>query len=184
MGPRTDRERRRQPDPRRAVVTLLAFGVVLAVPALAARVEGAISRIAAAPRRRDGEGLWSGLVLGAGLGFVHAPCVGPILAGVITTSAAQHLSVARAEAGRRPAAPEGDLGAVEPSRGTATAETYLGAQRAVTTATLDPAERLATPVVDGDYGPGAHDFGAVPAVARDEVAFGAAGVSAVAFTFG
>jgi cytochrome c biogenesis protein CcdA/thiol-disulfide isomerase/thioredoxin len=72
-----------------AIVTLLVFGVVLAVPALAARVEGALSRIAPAPVRREGDGLGTGLLLGAGLGFVYAPCAGPILAGVITTSASQ-----------------------------------------------------------------------------------------------
>ncbi|CAB4955173.1 unannotated protein [freshwater metagenome] len=78
-----------------AIVTLLVFGVVLVVPALAARVEGLLSRLAPAPRRRDGEGLRTGLLLGAGLGFVYAPCAGPILAGVITTSASQDLSAGR-----------------------------------------------------------------------------------------
>lgn len=78
-----------------AIATLLVFGIVLVVPALSSRVEGWISRIAPAPRQRAGDGLGSGLVLGAGLGFVYAPCAGPILAGVITTSASQSFGIDR-----------------------------------------------------------------------------------------
>jgi cytochrome c biogenesis protein CcdA/thiol-disulfide isomerase/thioredoxin len=78
-----------------AIVTLLVFGIVLVVPALAARLEGWISRVAPAPKQREGEGLGTGLLLGAGLGFVYAPCAGPILAGVITTSASQDFSAGR-----------------------------------------------------------------------------------------
>jgi cytochrome c biogenesis protein CcdA/thiol-disulfide isomerase/thioredoxin len=73
-----------------AIVVLLAFGVSLLVPALGARVEAWISRIAPKPKAgaREG-GFWSGMVVGLSLGFVYAPCAGPILAGVITVSAAQ-----------------------------------------------------------------------------------------------
>ena len=40
-------------------------------------------------------GFGSGLVLGASLGLVYAPCAGPILAGVITVSAAQDFTAGK-----------------------------------------------------------------------------------------
>src|SRR5436190_1471049 len=78
-----------------AIATLLAFGVVLCVPPLAERVEAWISRVAPKPGRAKGDGFGSGMVLGASLGLVYAPCAGPILAGVITVSAAQDFTVGR-----------------------------------------------------------------------------------------
>lgn len=80
-----------------AVAVLVVFGVSLLIPPVADRFEAGISRIvprlAPDPRRRDGLG--GGLVVGAGLGLVYAPCAGPILAGVITVSAAQELTAER-----------------------------------------------------------------------------------------
>ena len=80
-----------------AIAVLLGFGVVLMVPPLAARVEAAIGRIVPSPEggaRAEG-GFGSGLIVGAGLGLVYAPCAGPILAGVITVSAAQPFTAGR-----------------------------------------------------------------------------------------
>jgi cytochrome c biogenesis protein CcdA/thiol-disulfide isomerase/thioredoxin len=78
-----------------AIVTLLVFGVLLLLPPLADRVEAWISRIVPGPARPGGDGFGSGLVVGASLGFVYAPCAGPILAGVITVSAAQDFTFGR-----------------------------------------------------------------------------------------
>src|SRR5207247_5900250 len=78
-----------------AIVTLFGFGFLLLVPPLADRVEAWSSRLAPGPARLRGDGLGSGLVVGASLGFVYAPCAGPILAGVITVSAAQSFTVGR-----------------------------------------------------------------------------------------
>ena len=78
-----------------AIVTLLAFGLLLLVPPLSDRVEAWISRVVPGPARRGGDGFGSGLLVGASLGFVYAPCAGPILAGVITVSAAQDFTVGR-----------------------------------------------------------------------------------------
>jgi cytochrome c biogenesis protein CcdA/thiol-disulfide isomerase/thioredoxin len=75
-----------------AVVVLLGFGISLLVPAVAARVEAPLSRLARFGPRGPGEGFWSGLVVGAGLGFVYAPCAGPILAAVVSVSATQGAS--------------------------------------------------------------------------------------------
>jgi cytochrome c biogenesis protein CcdA/thiol-disulfide isomerase/thioredoxin len=78
-----------------AIFTLLAFGLLLLVPPLADRVEAWISRVVPGPARRGGDGFGSGLLVGASLGLVYAPCAGPILAGVITVSAAQDFTVGR-----------------------------------------------------------------------------------------
>jgi cytochrome c biogenesis protein CcdA/thiol-disulfide isomerase/thioredoxin len=78
-----------------AIAVLAVFGLTLLVPPLADRLEAWISRLVGSPRMRRGEGFASGLVLGGSLGFVYAPCAGPILAGVITVSAAQDFTVGR-----------------------------------------------------------------------------------------
>jgi cytochrome c biogenesis protein CcdA/thiol-disulfide isomerase/thioredoxin len=78
-----------------AIVTLLAFGLLLLVPPVSDRVEAWISRIVPGPARPGGDGFGSGLLVGASLGFVYAPCAGPILAGVITVSAAQDFTFGR-----------------------------------------------------------------------------------------
>ncbi len=78
-----------------AIVVLVVFGVSLLLPPASAWIEAWISRVVPAPRSARGEGFGSGLVLGAGLGLVYAPCAGPILAGVITVSAAQDFNAGR-----------------------------------------------------------------------------------------
>jgi cytochrome c biogenesis protein CcdA/thiol-disulfide isomerase/thioredoxin len=81
-----------------AIVVLLGFGLALLIPPLGARLEAALSRLVPAGARRpagSGEGFGSGLVLGLSLGLVYAPCAGPILAGVITVSAAQTFTAGR-----------------------------------------------------------------------------------------
>jgi cytochrome c biogenesis protein CcdA/thiol-disulfide isomerase/thioredoxin len=75
-----------------AVVVLLGFGFALLVPSIAAQVEAPLSRLARFGPRGRGEGFWSGLAVGAGLGFVYAPCAGPILAAVVSVSATQGAS--------------------------------------------------------------------------------------------
>jgi len=78
-----------------AIAVLLAFGISLLVPSISARIEAWVSRFVGIKRMPRGEGFWSGFVLGATLGLVYAPCAGPILAGVITVSAAQDFTVGR-----------------------------------------------------------------------------------------
>ena len=80
-----------------AIAVLLGFGISLLAPPLAARVEVWISRVAPTPkngRGRDG-GFGSGILVGASLGLVYAPCAGPILAGLITVSASQPFTAGR-----------------------------------------------------------------------------------------
>src|SRR5581483_6523086 len=75
-----------------AIVVLIAFGVVLLVPELAARVQAPLSRLARFGPKTRGDGFWSGLGVGAALGFVCAPCAGPILAAVTSVSASSGAS--------------------------------------------------------------------------------------------
>jgi cytochrome c biogenesis protein CcdA/thiol-disulfide isomerase/thioredoxin len=79
-----------------AIAVLAGFGVALLVPRISGRVEAALSRLARrGPASTKGDGFASGVVLGSSLGLVYAPCAGPILAGVITVSAAQDFTVGR-----------------------------------------------------------------------------------------
>src|SRR5205085_6605330 len=71
-----------------AIVVLAAAGVALLVPALAARLEAPLSRLARFGPKSTGDGFWSGLGVGAALGFVYAPCAGPVLAAVVSVGAA------------------------------------------------------------------------------------------------
>jgi cytochrome c biogenesis protein CcdA/thiol-disulfide isomerase/thioredoxin len=70
-----------------AIVVLIAFGIVLVIPDLAARLQAPLSRLARFGPKTRGDGFWSGVGVGAALGFVCAPCAGPILAAVTSVSA-------------------------------------------------------------------------------------------------
>lgn len=78
-----------------AIVVLIAFGACLLLPPLGDRLEAMLTRLAPSRSQKAGVGFWSGLLAGCGLGFVYAPCAGPILAGVITVSASQSLTAGR-----------------------------------------------------------------------------------------
>ncbi len=70
-----------------AIVVLIAFGIVMLMPDVAARVQAPLSRLARFGPKTRGTGFWSGLGVGGALGFVCAPCAGPILAAVTSVSA-------------------------------------------------------------------------------------------------
>jgi cytochrome c biogenesis protein CcdA/thiol-disulfide isomerase/thioredoxin len=70
-----------------AIVVLLIFGVILLIPELAERIQAPLSRLARFGPKTRGTGFWSGLAVGGALGFVCAPCAGPILAAVTSVSA-------------------------------------------------------------------------------------------------
>src|SRR5438067_10058654 len=82
-------------DPLRdlAVAVLLAFGLALLPPGIAARIEAPLPRLARFGPRSRGEGFPSGLLVGGALGFVYTPCASPILAAVISVSAASGRTV-------------------------------------------------------------------------------------------
>src|SRR5581483_9871106 len=58
-------------------IALIAFGVVMLVPALAERVQAPLSRLARFGPKSRGSGFGSGIAVGAALGFVCAPCGSP-----------------------------------------------------------------------------------------------------------
>ncbi|HSC02158.1 MAG TPA: cytochrome c biogenesis protein DipZ [Solirubrobacteraceae bacterium] len=70
-----------------SILVLIFFGVALLVPDLSARIEAPLSRLGRFGPKTRGTGFWSGLGVGAALGFVCAPCAGPILAAVTSVSA-------------------------------------------------------------------------------------------------
>ncbi|HWW89573.1 MAG TPA: cytochrome c biogenesis protein DipZ [Solirubrobacteraceae bacterium] len=83
-------------DPLRdlAIVVLLVFGLALLMPRLTERIEAPLSRLARFGPRSSGDGFASGLLVGGALGFVYTPCASPILAAVISVSAASGKTVA------------------------------------------------------------------------------------------
>src|SRR5207248_2654079 len=70
-----------------AIVVLIAFGIAMLIPDVAARVQAPLSRLARFGPKTRGDGFWSGIAVGGALGFVCAPCAGPILAAVTSVSA-------------------------------------------------------------------------------------------------
>ena len=70
-----------------AIVVLIVFGVAMLIPDVAARVQAPLSRLARFGPKTRGDGFWSGIGVGGALGFVCAPCAGPILAAVTSVSA-------------------------------------------------------------------------------------------------
>lgn len=88
-----------------AVVLIVLFGLVMLVPFLRDRFEIIASRIArrgskpgpgaagasAAPPAGGWAGFGSGIVVGLSLGLIWTPCVGPIMASVISLALTQHV---------------------------------------------------------------------------------------------
>ena len=75
-----------------AVVVIALFGVALLWPRLGDALEGPLSRLARFGPSDGGHGFWSGTVVGGALGFVYAPCAGPILAAVVAAGATRSTS--------------------------------------------------------------------------------------------
>jgi len=75
-----------------AIVVLIVFGIALLVPDVTARIEAPLSRLGRFGPKSRGTGFWSGIGVGAALGFVCAPCAGPILAAVTSVSASSGAS--------------------------------------------------------------------------------------------
>jgi cytochrome c biogenesis protein CcdA/thiol-disulfide isomerase/thioredoxin len=72
-----------------SIFVLLVFGLTLLVPAASHWIEARMAVLSRFGPRSRGDGFWSGLPVGGALGFVYAPCAGPILAAVISVSASR-----------------------------------------------------------------------------------------------
>lgn len=67
-----------------AIALLVVFGLTLMVPALHAGFERLTARLQPRGTLGNADGFGGGLLLGATLGLIWTPCVGPVLASVIT----------------------------------------------------------------------------------------------------
>jgi cytochrome c biogenesis protein CcdA/thiol-disulfide isomerase/thioredoxin len=89
-----------------AVIVIVLFGAVLVVPKLSEWFERIIYRIAALARFQSKiagntsetrapsvNGFGAGFLLGMSLGLIWTPCVGPIMASIITLAVSQHIDV-------------------------------------------------------------------------------------------
>jgi cytochrome c biogenesis protein CcdA/thiol-disulfide isomerase/thioredoxin len=65
-----------------SIVILVVFGLIMLIPEVAQRIEAPLSRLARFGPKTRGDGFVSGLWVGAALGFVCAPCAGPIFGAV------------------------------------------------------------------------------------------------------
>lgn len=68
-----------------SIFIIASFGVALLVPQFQLQVEKLFAHFAnRAPNSQTKQGYWGGLLIGMSLGLLWTPCVGPILAGVIS----------------------------------------------------------------------------------------------------
>ena len=72
-----------------SIVVLALFGATLLYPPAGHWIADRMSGLSRFAPTKDADGFWSGIVVGGALGFVFAPCAGPILAAVISVSASQ-----------------------------------------------------------------------------------------------
>jgi cytochrome c biogenesis protein CcdA/thiol-disulfide isomerase/thioredoxin len=72
-----------------SIVVLAIFGATLLYPPAGHWIADRMSGLSRFAPTKDADGFWSGVVVGGALGFVFAPCAGPILAAVISVSASQ-----------------------------------------------------------------------------------------------
>lgn len=77
-----------------SVIVILGFGLSLIIPKFQSAVERLFSKLAnKAPSSGDRHGFFGGLLIGLSLGLVWTPCVGPILASIITLSASNSVNL-------------------------------------------------------------------------------------------
>lgn len=78
-----------------AIILVFSFGVFLAIPQAQVLFEKLVSKLSSLQRSNlsTKNGFFGGIVVGASLGLVWAPCVGPILASIITLSITSQISI-------------------------------------------------------------------------------------------
>lgn len=84
------------PDINRIVagIVLILLGLVLVIPRFHLTFERLAGSLASRAPTSAGTGFGGGLVIGAGLGLAWSPCVGPIMASVITLALNQQVNAA------------------------------------------------------------------------------------------
>lgn len=77
-----------------SIVIIFIFGLTLLLPSFQSLTVKLFSKLTAlAPKGNSNNGFLSGIVLGASLGIVWTPCVGPIIASVITLAATSNVNL-------------------------------------------------------------------------------------------
>ncbi|MDC7232777.1 MAG: peptide-methionine (R)-S-oxide reductase MsrB [Spirochaetales bacterium] len=74
-----------------AVLIIILFGFILLVPGLQEKFELFTSRLVSRKQNKQREGFGGGIVAGASLGLLWTPCVGPIMASVISLAVSQQI---------------------------------------------------------------------------------------------
>jgi cytochrome c-type biogenesis protein len=67
-----------------SVAMLFGFGLTLLIPALHTAFERFSSQSVSGMKQSGGDGFWGGVAVGATLGILWSPCVGPIMSSVIS----------------------------------------------------------------------------------------------------
>lgn len=76
-----------------SVVIILVFGLTLLIPKFQLWTELLFTKLSVlGPKQNLNTGFWGGILLGLSLGLVWTPCVGPIIASVITLAATSTVS--------------------------------------------------------------------------------------------
>ncbi len=76
-----------------AVAVILLFGISMLLPQTQVILEKLFSRLSSfTPQVSEQSGFWGGVIVGVSLGLVWSPCVGPILASVITLAITSQVS--------------------------------------------------------------------------------------------
>lgn len=74
-----------------AIVIIITFGITLLIPKLQLALEGLLSKVARTKGSSKRDGFFGGAITGLSLGLVWTPCVGPIMASVISLAVSQQV---------------------------------------------------------------------------------------------
>ena len=74
-----------------AIVIIISFGVTLLIPKLQLALETMLSKVARTKSSSKRDGFFGGVMTGFSLGLVWTPCVGPIMASVISLAVSQQV---------------------------------------------------------------------------------------------
>lgn len=74
-----------------AVAIIVSFGIVLVVPKIQLQFEMFVSRFIKVKNQKQKSGFGGGFLVGTSLGIIWTPCVGPIMASVISLAVSQQV---------------------------------------------------------------------------------------------
>jgi len=74
-----------------AVVIIVSFGITLVIPRLQLALESVLSKMARTKGSTKRDGFFGGVMTGFSLGLVWTPCVGPIMASIISLAVSQQV---------------------------------------------------------------------------------------------